>query len=634
MPKLSDFFQPLNFINLFYFVSSLIFFDVLGTFVKSFFIRDTRVDAETRLINWLMGLGFFIFVWFNIGFFAPPTQLNLLISIVILFCISVPYYLKNKKYVSLFRLAKSLTLPIILILPFLLAIFVKASLPPYMWDEMAYHFISPYESIHSISQFWQFGGGLYLNLPRLIDTLYILTFSLTRTYSVVRLIQFSILVTSIFGAFLAIKKLLGNRSGVLFVLLFLSLPLVIPSLATIGYVDIVALSFLLLGLIFGITFLFSNSQDDLILTLTFWAMSIGTKYTTLVAFGAFVISFSIVYWIKNKTFTTLFSKKTFLKIVLSLVIFGGYWYIKNFVLYGNPIYPFLLPCWGSFAQECGTGTSFFGAWTRPVNFYTFYSMIATLLPQNGIIRFALILSPFFIALFGDRKIKTILLMLVISFGIETIFLSYFSGFEERYQQYLVITLILVVVLFVSAKFKLFIARLVQLLILIALIVSSVFFYIQNVSYLNSTKYLGLSEINYALGKESINDWIKSILPDVSAATLWCDNPPNGPIALANFDPDMIWYSYSGLNRVYLVGCYYNNPDLKPNEWKDFVNIAKQRKLKFWSISINRCQKEKVVTSNIEKEDQITQMRQLNNEIICKSREVVPNLYYFDFEGLK
>lgn len=634
MLRLSDFFRPLNLTNLLYVLFLLVFFDVLGTLIKSFFVKKREVDLATRLANWPMGLGFFVFVWFILGFFVVPSQFNLQISILVLFCVSLPYYLKSKAYLSLFRLAKPLILPIILILPFLYPTFIKASLPPYLWDEMAYHFISPNILINNISQFWQFSGDLYGNLPRLMDTMYILSFSLTHTYSVIRLIQFLLLITSVFSVFLVIKKLLGGTSAALFILIFLSLPMKIPSLATVGYVDIAAMSFLFLGFIFGLIFLFSNTKDYLILSFIFWAMSIGAKYTTVTAFGAFAISFSVIYWIKNRSFAALFDRKTFLRVILGLVIFGGYWYIKNFIIYGNPIYPFLFPCWGKFAQNCGTGSSFFGTWTIPVNFYNFYGIIETLLPQNVVLRFAFVLSPFLITIFGGKKSKLILLMLILSFGIETFVLSRFSGFDSRYQQYLVFTLVFIIVLLVSSGFRLFTARLTQLVILVALFGSCTFFYLQNATFLYSFKYVNLSQINYALGKENISDWIKNILPEVSAATLWCDGRQDGQVNLEIFDPDMIWSTYNGLMRVYLVNCSYNPVILQSEDLEDFVNVARERKLEFWTVSANTCLPQSEVKARGGDGEELVSMRKVNNTIICNSTEVVPNLYYFNYVALK
>lgn len=632
MLKLSDFFSPLNLVNFLYFISAIVFFDILGTFIKNFLVREDKANSETRIINWLIGLGFFIFVWFILGFFVIPTQLNIVISILILFAATLPNYLRNRKYLSLFHLAKPLLFPILLVVPIIPATLVKASLPPYVWDEMAYHFISPFVELHRISQYWQFTGDLYMNLPRLMDTLYILSFSVTSTYSVVRLIQFLILITAIFAGYLAIRKLLGRVSSFLFIIIFLSLPLEIPWLATIGYVDIVALSFLLLGFIFGITFLFSDKQDYLILSLLFWTMSIGTKYSTLTSFAAFIISFVIVYWIKYKSIKTLFNRSIFLKVTAVLIIFGGYWYIKNFVVYGNPIYPFLFPCWGRFAQNCGTGSAFFSTWTKPVNIYTLYSIIVTILPQNIVLRLAFVLSPFLIILFSNKKIRLMFLTALLSFGLDIFVFGYFSGFDPRYQQYLTVSFVFIIVLFVSVRFKYFYMRTVQLIIIVALAGSSIFFYFQNVSLLYRPNFTSLKQINYALGKETVYDWVNSIVPDFPEVISWCDNMPNPPISLEIYDPDMIW-GEGGLMRVYLVNCSYDINTLHSIDWRDFLAIAKIRQLKFWTTSINTClpQDEEIAKSNLEGTPAQVSMHRLNNIIICNSTEVIPNLYFFDYE---
>jgi hypothetical protein len=633
MFKLSDYFQPLNLINILYVLLALIFFDVLGTFVKSFFIKNKKIDTETRLINWLIGLGFFVFTWFIFGYLVFPGQLSILYSLVILTGISLPYYLLNKSYFPFLKFIKSLGWPILLVLPLLIPTFVKASLPPYAWDEMAYHFVSPYDLLHNISQYWQYNGNIYMNLPRLMDTLYVLSFSVTHTYSVVRFIQFSIFITSIFTAYLLVSKFINRTAAFLFVLVFLSLPMAIPTLTTTGYVDIVALSFLLLGLTFGITFLFSDIPDHLILSVLFWAMSIGTKYTTLTAFISFLISLSIAYWIKNKTFKIIFNKYNIFNIILVFITFGGYWYIKNFILYGNPIYPFFFQCWGSFAQNCRTGSSFF-EWTEPVNINTLYSIIGKLLPQNIFLRISLILSPFLVILFGDKNNKLILFTLLLSLTLDFFSMKYFSGFDGRYQQYLICFLILLIALSISIRYKLLAAKIFQRVVLIFVILSCSLFYLWNVVlYLNSHRYLNPFEVRYALGKENIYTWINKILPDVSDAIVWCENPPNGPIAIANIDPDIIWFNYSGMMRSYLGGCYYGNP-VEPEEWRNFIQIAKERKLKFWSVSVNRCLKNEDKLLEKKLSGRVLQLSQLNNVVICNSHEVVHNLYYFDYEKLK
>lgn len=644
MLKLSDFFQPLNLVNLTYYFSALLFFDILGIFVKSFLVKDQKIKSETRLIDWLIGLGFFIFFWFLVGFVITPSRTTLLISIGMLFLIALPNYLRNKEYLTYFPLLKRLIIPIILLIPLLPSTFVKASLLPYYGDEMAYHFISPYAVLYQMKVFWTFNGGLYQNVPRLMDTWYILSFAITHTYSVARIIQFSVLATALMTAFLFIKKILGTFSAFLFVLIFLSMPLTLPFTTTIGYVDVPAYCFLLLGFVLGLYFFNTNKNEYLVLSLLFWSMSIGTKYTTLIPFAMFFPSLVFVYFLKYKSFSKLFDKKLIIKILLGIIVFGGYWYIKNFIFYGNPIYPFIFPCWGSFANDCKTGSSFFGTWTSPINLNTFYSVvIKELLPQNLWLHLMLIISPILIILFGDKKNRLLLVLALLPFIGEILILKYFSGFVVRYQQHLEFYLIFIMVLLVSTKFKGFLINCIKYTAILILLISSLINYFQNSRYVNRLRFVNWDEMNYSLGRLSAFDWIKRRYPNTVEAIKWCENPPGGPVALARFDPDMIWYGNDSLIRSYLVNCYYANPDLGVNDINNIVAVAKQRKLRFWTISTNSCILQKEVKSGKELGDSngnssevksLLQMRQLNNAVVCNSQEVLPNLYYFDYEKLK
>jgi|GEM_PF-2957162 len=634
MLKLTDFFQPLNFLNLVYYVGALVYFDIFGSFIKSFIIKNREVTTETRLTNWLIGIGFFVFIWFSLGFFVIPTKSNLLISIIITFLISLPKYLSKREYITLFKIVKPLLLPIFLIIPFLPSTFVKASLPPYVWDEMAYHFLSPYDALHMSVR--HFTGGLYENVPRLMDILYMFGIPLTNTYSVIRLIQFSIVTTSLFVGFLLIKKLLGVVPAILFILIFLSLPLGLPDLATIGYVDVVAMSFLLLGFLFGLVFLFFDNSDYLVLSALFWGMSLGTKYTTLVSFLAFLVTFLIAYWFKHKSYKYVFEKGILIKIIIVFLLFGGYWYVKNLIIYGNPIYPFIFPCWGRYALDCAKGSSFFGTWTIPVTIKNLYSIIMSLIPQNIVLQFTLIFSSLLTIFYGLKKNKLLLLMSLLPLVIELIIMKYFSGFDARYQQYLIVYLIFVIVLVFSVKPKINFIKLIQLLFFITLISSTSFYYVKNVMQLNSLKYLNWHEINYALGRENINDWIKFRLPDVSEATIYCGENSGEPLNLVILDPDMIWFTYNGLNRVFMVGCYaYYPPNMSLNDWENLIKIAKERKLQFWTISINPCVSQDKIIPGMEGDttgDKF-RMRLVNNLIVCNSTQIVRNLYKFDYRTL-
>ncbi len=633
MPTLTDFFQPLNILTLSYFAGLIVFFDILGSYVKHLFIKDKNVDSETRLVNWLIGLAFFVFIWFLAGYVFEPNRTHLLISVALLLVVTLPGYLKRRDYLALVRIAKMLTVPALLVLPILPATLVSASLPPYYSDEMAYHFISPYAMLHQLNTFWSVTTGTLANVPRLMDTFYILTFSLTYTYSVVRLMIFFALVSALFTTFVFIKRNMGNLSAFIFILIFLSLPLNLPMDATVGYVDVPAYSFMLIGLMLGIGYIVIKSKDYLVLSSIFWAMAIGTKYTIFMPFVIYTAVMSIFFILTKKTMRASFDKGFIVRLLFALMIFGGYWYVKNFVVFGNPIYPFLFPCWGKFASYCSVSTAaVFGSWATPINMTTFYPIIKQLLPGNVVLYLAAAISSVVILLFGDRSTKRVFAIIFSLFVLEVAYLKFFSGFYVRYQQHLTFLLIFVIVLLTAAKLNKRFARFIQYSVITLVIASSLISYVKNIE---GTK-IGLKEKNYALGKSTIHDWIEYILPADTRIAAWCENPPVKPVAIALYDPDTIYGGGDIFVNSYFVNCFFANPNLTLAEWKNFQNIAQERKLQFWSFSINACQEDpsKLTVGQTQDYETRLTMKRISNEIVCNSQEIIPSLYYFNYRKMQ
>jgi len=640
MLKLSDFFQPLNFQTLAYFLLLFLSFDVFGTFIKKTFIKYQKED-ETRILNWIIGLGAFVFIWFILGFFVAPKGNPVLYSIPLLLAISLSSYVKEKKYLELPKVLWSLKVPILIILPFLPAVFVKASLPPYYSDEMAYHFLSPSD----IKQMgvWAFNGGLYQNVPRLFDTFFILTFSITRTYSIVRLFHFSILATSMIFAYMNLKKNFGFLVGLLFFFAFFSIPDEIVFVSTLGYVDIATISFMLIGFLMSIDYLVNTSSKSLIISSIFWAMALGTKYTPITAILSFSVPLLAII-IKNGTkFSEIFRPNFLFKILLSFLVFGGYWYIKNFVVYANPIYPFIFPCVGKYAADCSADSSFFTAWTVPVTFSNISVIMGGLFPGNKILQSLILITPIFIFFNKNKKIKRISLLILASIMIEFLVLKKFSGFYARYHQHLQFWMLVLLAIQLANEYKNKLLYVLFGLCFLALTYSLVLSYVKTVRYTDSLKFLNWDEINYSIGRSNIYDWVRQKLPGMAEAARWCENGQGGEFTpIARFDPDMIWYQNDGFIRSFLVNCYWGNPNLGSTEWSDIIKPAKDRKLKFWTITPNPCLPKEQVKSKTELQDtnnnagninQLLLMRRLNNSVVCNSQQVLPNLYYFDYQKL-
>ncbi len=630
--KLSEFYQPLNLSTLSTSLLLFIFFDALGTMVKGFIIKSKNGDAS-RILNWLLGFGLFVFVWFMLRFFIPPRQNSVLLSIAILFLISIPAYFKNKELSNLFSAIWQLKVPLLVIAPFLPAVFVKASLPPYYADEMAYQFIPPY--FRDLIDVWRFDGGLYSNVPQLFNTFFNLVFALTKTYSIVRLYHFLILVTAISYTYLKLKVYFGRLVAFLFVFTFFSLPIDLVLISTLGYVDVATFSFILIGTINMTDLLFSKKIEPFFLSVVFWAMALGTKYTAVTIFVTSTTTFLTVIFIAYKSILPkLVFSKTLLKCVILFVLFGGYWYLKNLIAYGNPIYPFLLPCL-RYAQFCETQAVNFFAWTTPITLRNIPGIIKELLPANFPLQTALLVAPTLAFLNRNPKTKIFSLILSLTMILEFLLLKQFSGFYPRYQQHLQLLMLLLITIQVANTYRWqtmnFMAKGYYLIIFCYISAS----YISTIFYTNSLKFVNWTEINYARGRINIYGWVDQRFPKVRAGIDWCENPPGGKsLALARYDPDMIWYEYDGFMRSFMTNCYFENPPLDNLPIEKVLTVAKEKSLQFWTISPNRCLPQADVKKHLDYEgEHQLYLRQLNNVIVCHSQEVKPNLYYFDYATL-
>ncbi len=631
MLKLADFFQPLSFLTLFYFLVSFLFFDILGTFIKNK-ILNLSESKNSRIINWLIGFGFFVFLWFVLSLFIPQTRQSLLISVAVLFLISIKYYLKEKAYKSFFNVLWEFRIPILIIIPFLPAVFVKASLPPYYGDEMAYHFLAP-SSLMNITSI-KYPGGIYADLPRILDFFWQQVFTLFHTYSIARLFHFTILATSMVYVYAVLKKNFNALAAFLFVFIFFSLPQDIILTSTLGYIDVGAYSFLLIGLVSAIDFLISKNPNSVILSALFWAMNLGTKYTGITTFLSFISVFLILIVFKRKEYSHFFSLNLISKIILVMLFFGGYWYVKNFIWFGNPIFPFIFHCWGNHIEICPATGSFFGDWTTKVIFSNVPVILKELFPKNGILQLLVIISPL-VALFSlKRKTKLVSFFVTVAILLEFVLLKYFSGFYIRYHQHMQLYLLIGLVLTITSSYRNKFISLIVRILLVLIIVSSIYLYLYAIRNTNSLRFLNWNEINYSIGKMNIYEWVNFYLPKMNDVVTWCENPPKGEYKLARFDPDLIWFDYDGYMRSFITNCDYINPPLEGSKLSDILQTAKDQKMRFWITSTNAClPQDKVGPKHPNERPDMIELRKLNNIIICNSKEVKRNLYYFDYSIL-
>ncbi|HKG56158.1 MAG TPA: glycosyltransferase family 39 protein [Candidatus Limnocylindrales bacterium] len=122
---------------------------------------------------------------------------------------------------------------------------------------------------------------------------------------------------------------------------------VVPALVmltTTTYVDVLAAAYIAAGWFFGVAALTApaGARRSTLYVLAGLAagLGIGTKGTLLVPLGAVV--FVLLVDAVRRSSVSRATLRDGALVVVPLVAFGGYWYIKNTIVFGNPVWPFTI----------------------------------------------------------------------------------------------------------------------------------------------------------------------------------------------------------------------------------------------------------------------------------------------------
>jgi len=416
MLHLGDFFAPLNISNLLIFFFFVACCEIIGYRLARLFIG--RIPYFLRGATWLLGLGIVVFIYFLSHYFVPYSFPTILFVLIVLLVPSLKYYIDEKGLKSLSDFLRNNKLPLFIVLLVLPQVFVKSSQPPWVWDEMAYHYISP--NTLYFEKVWDTGSSL----PRLLDTAFISLFSLTKTYSVARLLSFSIFITFLITTYSFLKQRFGIAIAMAYFVMALFYRENFLLWSTFGYVDIGTMSFVMIGFISFLDYFRDKNFSSLQFSFAFFGMAIGSKFSALTQFLSFLL-ISAFLILKRKDTSILKRKKLLAGGILALLL-GGYWYIKNLILTGNPIYPILFECR---LENCETIS--FG-YTTPFiisNISTIYSRIFL---YDKFLQAVLIVSIVLSLAFGLKKIKNVVLFILLYVAIEIILIRNIAGYDGRY----------------------------------------------------------------------------------------------------------------------------------------------------------------------------------------------------------
>lgn len=304
----------------------------------SFFVgkRKKILEIEEIGITLLLGIGLIGYLSLLMGVIGQFKQNYLLIILMVIIFINLRGLVKviRSIIVSTIKIFKdseksliSLT-SIVLIIAVAFTLYLSALQPPYAADELHYHLPQIREILITQNIDLSFGGHLfYGNLPKLMDVIFALAsslggYSLGHTYNYLVLISF---LAVLFGI---VKKHSSTKTALISVLLIIFFDDLTWN-ATTGYIDTATLSYEISALLIVVDWVISKKSDYKYLSAILLGFSLSIKYSPLPTV-LYILATMVIGKIKIKEIT---------KYIFTALLFGGFWYVKNFIEFLNPFYP-------------------------------------------------------------------------------------------------------------------------------------------------------------------------------------------------------------------------------------------------------------------------------------------------------
>lgn len=247
-------------------------------------------------------------------------------------------YKSIKNYKTFDIIAKYLLVAIAICFIFYLT---SAFVPPYRNDSLAYHLPEATQIVREgISVLWV-EGSFFPNLPILMETLYALVFVSADFpdigFIAINLTHYFILIVAMFFIYGFARELFGRRSALFSILgIFTVYELFVN--ATNAYVDGAMVAYEVVGLLILSLGISRNNYKILFLSGIFYGFAISIKYYAL--YGLMFAMLLLVFWSLKQRYNWKELFRNISVFSLGLLLASGFWYFKNLILYGNPVYPF------------------------------------------------------------------------------------------------------------------------------------------------------------------------------------------------------------------------------------------------------------------------------------------------------
>ena len=306
-------------------------------------------------------------------------------------------------------------------------------LPPYTWDEVAYGAALPRDFARAGRLFYNSDYGAYAAFPANYEALVTASLALTNDVRLTQLLNVVLALALAATATLLARALGVARLTSLAAGCFVLCAPVLIETAPLTKNDVANAFFQALAVLVLVACLEQRGYLAVILSGAFLGVSVGIKYSSL-HFVLALAPFAVLFMTRSAASRTDALKRVSLW-VASLALCGSPWYLRNLVLFSNPVFPFANEWLGAdngftreqsaLLQECFDGLADFSFRTG-----TFGTFVTRIVKAFGVLPMTLLLPGALLALRPTRRRAGVL---VAGTAVVYMLLTLFAGFwEPRY----------------------------------------------------------------------------------------------------------------------------------------------------------------------------------------------------------
>jgi hypothetical protein len=269
-----------------------------------------------------------------------------------------------------------------------------ALLPPTGWDALVYHLQGPrlYLEAHRLTAVPE---NFYLNWPAQVEMLFTWGM-LLKGDTLAKLLHWVFWPLTAALLYALTRRVVDARAGRWAVALWASVP-VAAELAGVAYVDLGLTAFVLAGVYAFLRWTESQSDAWLALSALFAGLAIATKYTAIVWLALLVMLLIYHAWRhQRQSITWICARVASLALVAGLIVLP--WLMKNWIVTGNPVYPFLFEGIGWNPTREGWLTWTGHGYSRNLLDYLALPWLMTVLGRSGTAAFDATIGPLLLCL--------------------------------------------------------------------------------------------------------------------------------------------------------------------------------------------------------------------------------------------